>query len=52
MPYEDILKEYLDENPERKVKLFKLYTRLMIISTLAIGLGVILYIFIAFGIFF
>lgn len=51
MAYEDIVKKYLDEDPERKVKLFKLYTRLMIISTFAIAAGIILYIFYIFNFF-
>lgn len=50
MPYEDPLKEYLDEDPERRVKLFYIYTRIMIISTIAIGFGVIMYILFAFGV--
>lgn len=50
MPYEDVVTKYLNEDPERRVKLFKLYTRLMIISTFTIAAGVILYIFIAFHI--
>lgn len=50
MPYEDPLKEYLDEDPERRVKLFQLYTRLLIISTFVIAFGVIAYILFAFKI--
>ena len=27
MPYEDPLKEYFKQNPEKKLKLFKIYTK-------------------------
>ncbi|MBQ6219884.1 MAG: hypothetical protein IJJ47_09145 [Methanosphaera sp.] len=48
MPYEDPIEKYLDEDPERRVKLFYIYTRLMIITTFLIGFGVIMYILFAF----
>ena len=41
MPYED---------PERRVKLFYIYTRIMIVSTFLIAFGVIVYILLTFGI--
>ncbi|WP_198923179.1 hypothetical protein [Methanosphaera sp. WGK6] len=50
MAYENVLKEYLDEDPERKVKLFKIYTRILIISTFLIAFGVFMFILIEFGI--
>ncbi|MDD6286315.1 hypothetical protein [Candidatus Methanosphaera massiliense] len=50
MPYENTLKEYLDEDPERKVKLFKMYTHVLIISTFLIAFGVFMFILIEFGI--
>lgn len=50
MPYEDPLTEYLDQDPERKVKLFYIYTRILMISTFLIGFGVIMYILFQFGI--
>ena len=46
MPYEDPLKEYLDEDPERRVNLFYIYTRIMIVSTFLIAFGVMVYILI------
>ena len=48
--YEDPLKEYLDQDPERKVKLFYIYTRILIISTFLIAFGVIMFILLEFGI--
>ncbi|MBO7718697.1 MAG: hypothetical protein J6S29_00940 [Methanosphaera sp.] len=48
--YEDPLKDYLDEDPERRVKLFYIYTRIMIISTFLIAFGVIMFILLEFGI--
>ena len=50
MPYEDPITEYLDEDPERRVKLFYIYTRIMIISTFLIAFGVIMYILISFNV--
>ncbi len=50
MPYEDPIKEYLDEDPERRVKLFYIYTRIMIVSTFLIAFGVIVYILLTFHI--
>lgn len=48
--YEDPLKDYLDQDPERRVKLFKWYTRVMIISTFLIAFGVIMFILLEFSI--
>ena len=48
MPYQDPIKEYLDEDPERRVKLFYIYTRIMIVSTFLIAFGVIVYILLTF----
>lgn len=50
MPYEDPIKEYLDEDPERRVKLFYIYTRIMIVSTFLIAFGVIVFILLTFHI--
>ncbi len=50
MPYENPLKEYLDEDPERRVKLFYIYTRIMIVSTFLIAFGVMVYILLTLGI--
>lgn len=48
--YEDPLKDYLDKDPERRVKLFYIYTRIMIVSTFLIAFGVIMFILLEFGI--
>ena len=48
--YEDPLKDYLDKDLERRVKLFYIYTRIMIISTFLIAFGVIMFILLEFGI--
>ncbi len=48
--YEDPLKDYLDQDPERRVKLFYIYTRIMIISTFLIAFGIIMFILLEFGI--
>jgi len=48
--YEDPLKKYLEQDPERKVKLFYWYTRVAIISTFLIAFGVIVFILLQFGI--
>ena len=50
MPYENPLKEYLDGDPERRVKLFYIYTRIMIVSTFLIAFGVMVYILLTLGI--
>lgn len=48
--YENPFKEWLDEDPDRKIKLFYIYTRIMIISTFLIAFGVIMFILIEFHI--
>ncbi|MCD7781149.1 MAG: hypothetical protein LUG89_00390 [Methanosphaera sp.] len=50
MPYKDPIKGYLNSDPERKVKLFKLYTRIMIMIPFLIAFGVIMFILVEFGI--
>ncbi len=48
--YEDPIKEYLDGDPDKKARLFYIYTRIMIISTFLIAIGVIMFILFQFGI--
>ena len=43
MPYEDPLKEYFKQNPEKKLKLFKIYTKVLIIIPFLMAFGVIIY---------
>ncbi|ABC57512.1 MULTISPECIES: hypothetical protein [Methanosphaera] len=50
MPYEDPLKEYFKQNPEKKLKLFKIYTKVLIIIPFLMAFGVIMFILIQYGI--
>lgn len=50
MPYEDPLKEYFEQDPERKLKVFKLYTKVLVFIPLILAFGVIMFILIQFKI--
>lgn len=50
MAYEDPLKEYFEKNPDSKLKLFKLYTKMLILIPFAIAFGIIMFILYQFGI--
>ncbi len=50
MPYEDPIRSYVNKDPERKLRLFKIYTRILMIIPFLIAFGVIMFILIELGV--